>query len=289
MTQAAAQRGVSQPGISRTIRDLETRLKARLLRRTGRGVDLTPAGTEFLAFARESLAALDKVERRMKEMAGALPDRLSIAVPVRVGGLVFGALYRRFHADMPEVSVSLVEALTEDIADGLLSGRFDFAVSYIPTGQGGEAPTFQEKLYLIGPEALVGAVSDPISVQQASMMPILLNDPSLRFGRLVDAAFQSAGVKLHVTRVIERAEGLLAFASEGEGVTILPYSNFHQELARGEIAARLLVDPQIERGIYLHAARHLDPRAASAGLRAIRRALEPVAEQARWSRHGESD
>ena len=47
MTQAANLIGVSQPGISRIIREMENQLGTQLFRRTGRGVELTPAGEVF--------------------------------------------------------------------------------------------------------------------------------------------------------------------------------------------------------------------------------------------------
>ena len=288
MTQAAAVKGVSQPGLSRTIRDLETRMQAPLLRRTGRGVELTQAGSEFLAFARSSLASLEEAQRRIRELSGALPDRLRIAIPPRLGVAVFPELYRRFMLDLPEVAVAATEALTADMADGMNAGRYDLLVSYLPSvpGAGPGRAAFREELYLVEGRKGAQRGDAPVRLAEIARRPILLNRQTSPYRRLIDSVFAEAGHRLTVSREIETAEGLLAFASEGEGATILPYSNFHVEAARGEVRGRLITDPLIQRQIYIHAGRHLEPRAAALAGGIILNCLKSVAESFRWTAVG---
>jgi DNA-binding MarR family transcriptional regulator len=54
-TKAAAQLGVAQPALSRQVKDLEDEIGVDLLRRSPRGVTLTPEGKIFLAEVRELL------------------------------------------------------------------------------------------------------------------------------------------------------------------------------------------------------------------------------------------
>ncbi len=280
MTQAALARGVSQPGLSRTIRDLETRLRVPLLRRTGRGVELTPAGAAFLDFARATLTGFAAVEAEVQALAGSLPGRLSLAVPLRVGRLVIPDLHRRFALAMPEVTVHAFEESSSRMADGLASGSFDLVLSYSPAG-GTARPAFVESLYLVGTRALVGASDQPIALREIADKPLLL--PSTRpYRSMVDDAFRRAGFATRVARELETSETMLAFAAEGEGVAILPYSNIYAECARGEVVARLIVEPTIDRSLYIHTARHLDPRVANAAAAVTRECLGALTKQARW-------
>lgn len=284
ITQAAAAKGLSQPGVSRIIRELENQIGALLLRRTGRGVELTPAGAEFLTFAKESLDALDKTRRRVRGLSGAIPRDLQIAVPSRLGAVLFPDLYRRFLAELPDVSIIATEELSNDIAEGFATGRLDAAISYLPTvaGAGDGTPLYRECLHLVGRAAVLGNTDAPVPISQLANHRILLNRTPSRYRRLIDAAVSASAGKLVVHREIETAEGLLAFAAEGEGVTILPYSNVLQELARGDITARQIVEPEIERIIYLLIARRLAPHAVSRVTGVIRRALAPIAPLIQW-------
>lgn len=285
MTQAASIKGVSQPGLSRVIRELETRMRTQLLRRTGRGVELTPAGQEFLTFARGCIADLESVKRRIRDISGAMPERLSIAIPPRLGSLIFPEIYRRFMQAMPEVTIHAREATTEDMADGINAGRYDLLVSYLPSapGAGRVETAFTEDLYLVGRPSGLTANDAPIELSALAGRPIMLNSRTSRYRRLIESAYSAAGLAFEVSREIETADGLLAFAREGEGLTILPYSNFHEEAARSDVIGRKIVNPSINRPIQIHAARHLEHRTAMLSLGLVRSSLNAIAARAHWA------
>lgn len=124
-TRAAAQLGVSQSALSHTVRQLEERMGVRLLTRTTRSVNPTPAGERLLAsleprfeeIERELAAVVDMGERP----AGTV--RLT-AVDYAIDTVIWPKLSRVLK-DFPDITVEVMTdyGLTDIVAD-----RFDAGV-----------------------------------------------------------------------------------------------------------------------------------------------------------------
>jgi len=69
---------VSQPAVSRQIRDLEDELDVQLFERTGKSVQLTVAGSLFLKEARAVLDRADEAARNVRDFAQAGETELHV-------------------------------------------------------------------------------------------------------------------------------------------------------------------------------------------------------------------
>jgi DNA-binding transcriptional LysR family regulator len=72
-SRAAERLGIAQPPLSRAMSRLERRMGVRLLERTSRHVELTPAGLVFLDECRSLLQGMDTAVQRTKRAGPALP------------------------------------------------------------------------------------------------------------------------------------------------------------------------------------------------------------------------
>src|SRR5215467_10410836 len=78
-TKAAAQLGLSQPAISKSLAELERSLNVRLIDRNGRSARLTNAGRTLHARARELFGVERLAEQELREIRGLKRGRLRIA------------------------------------------------------------------------------------------------------------------------------------------------------------------------------------------------------------------
>lgn len=80
ISQAAENLFMAQPNLSKAIKELETDLGIAIFERSSRGVHLTPKGREFLNYAENILAQLDKMEKLSKESEFA-SQIFSVSIP----------------------------------------------------------------------------------------------------------------------------------------------------------------------------------------------------------------
>ena len=134
---AAARLHMSQPPLSRAIRQLETDVGATLLHRSAAGVTLTPAGVALLDEARTLLDQADRVRVRVAAAAGATCITVGILGDSNDRGATrLAAAYRRRH---PGVEVRVRDTDLTDPTCGLRAGLVDVALTRGPFDEAGLA------------------------------------------------------------------------------------------------------------------------------------------------------
>ncbi|AWS42823.1 LysR family transcriptional regulator [Streptosporangium sp. 'caverna'] len=132
---AAARLHMSQPPLSRAIKQLETDLGAALLHRSAAGVTLTPAGAVLLDEARTLLDRVEQVRVRVAAAAGATTITVGILGDSADRGITqLAAAYRRRH---PGVEVRIRETDLTDPTCGLRAGLVDVALTHGPFDETG--------------------------------------------------------------------------------------------------------------------------------------------------------
>src|SRR2546430_13879338 len=119
---------VSQPAVSRQIRDLEDELDVQLFERTGKAVSLTDAGRAFLREARAVLERTDEAVRNVRDFAQAGETELHVGYMLTPSGHILSATMRAFQKAMPNVHVKLHDWSNEQIAVGLRDGPLKVAL-----------------------------------------------------------------------------------------------------------------------------------------------------------------
>ena len=119
---------VSQPAVSRQIRDLEDELGVQLFERTGKAVSLTDAGRVFLREARAVLERTDEAVKNVRAFAQTGETELHVGYSPLPGAQILPVVLRAFQQAMPDVHVRLHDWSNEQIAVGLRDGRLKVAL-----------------------------------------------------------------------------------------------------------------------------------------------------------------
>ena len=128
ITRAAAVLHVSQPPLSRQIRDLENELGVQLFERGGKSVRLTEAGRLFVP---EALAVLQRAEAAIltiKAAAGGGRGAIHVGYAPSLSVEVLPTALRQFQENAPGVKVILHDLSTEEMLTGLREGKLNVAL-----------------------------------------------------------------------------------------------------------------------------------------------------------------
>lgn len=123
---AAERLGMTQPPLTRLIKQLEHDLEAKLFKRTTRSVELTPAGLHLLQRGKSLIAEFTKTEMEIKKLHQLKVGRLRIALSGPALHSTVPRLISHFKSEFPKVSVELVDN-PKDLKACLADGRVDIS------------------------------------------------------------------------------------------------------------------------------------------------------------------
>jgi len=128
LTLAAEQKlHTSQPSLSRQIRDLEDEVGAQLLRRSARGIELTPAGRVFLDHARSVLSQVEAASEAARRVAHPAKPRFAMGFLTGHELTWMPKALQILHDELPNTDVMISSQYSPLLANGLLKGTVDAA------------------------------------------------------------------------------------------------------------------------------------------------------------------
>lgn len=132
VTRAAARLHVSQPPLSRQIKDLEDELGVALFERGPQSVRLTSAGKVFLTEAQAVLRRAEEAVQAARVAGGTERGELDVAFAPSLTVQILPETLRLFQKSAPRVRVHLHDLSTEAMVAGLRERALDVALMIHP-------------------------------------------------------------------------------------------------------------------------------------------------------------
>jgi len=231
---------ISQPAVSRTIRNLEFEIGRPVFMRHGHGVSLTEAGRILLERTQSILRQIEQAKAEVKGGLSSPSGTISFAVPPAAGHFLVPPLVERFERDYPNVFLNVTGGFSGNIHEWLVRGQVDLACVHDPLPQRGFAvtPLINEEVFLVGKVGSFPPDQTHVRVEELTSLPLILPSRPNASRRLIDAWLSPQG--LFATPKMEVNDHTIARAlvRRGIGFSLLTRGAIEGELRRGEIDAR---------------------------------------------------
>ena len=200
-TRAAAQLFVTQPMLTRSIKQLEEELNVKLIERTSKSFRLTDAGRILYERAQRFLLEYEDLFQRMEDVRSARVGEVRLSIPGVLLDAYFPDLLNQFRRSLPGIDISVVEEGSKLVAAAVGSGHADLGLVMLPV----EDPSrFESKLLTNSVCQLVVSRRHPFA--QMPVVPIrdLREEPILTYSEtatLHDAFIRICGEQGFVPRL----------------------------------------------------------------------------------------
>ena len=225
---AAERLDMSQPPLSRQIKQLEDDVEAILFNRGRNAITLTQAGERLLERSKSIMAQLEDTRLEVRRLGQGAEGRLRIGF---VGSATFGILpniIRSYRRNYPDVNLSLNPMNNADLYRALISRELDvvFARPALKDPEFLTKHLMEEKLILALPSVVDTGTRTIAKLERLETHNLILypERPRPNYADMVLRAVEDAGFTAPLRLWCNDLQTALGLVSVGEGVCIVPES-----------------------------------------------------------------
>ena len=230
---AAQQLFITQPAISKRIKQLEDDYASKLIDRKGKSIHLTQTGQALLPRAKQILLDIQNMRQHISDMEGSPMGALSMATSHHIGLHRLPPILRAFTAQYPEVDLDLSFMDSERACELIENNQLDLAVVTLPFTH---SDKLEFKTIWVDELIVICAHDHPLTLITTPQLEDLTHHPAVlpSHGTYTRTAIESALAtvrdQLKINLETNYLETIKMMVSVGLGWSILPQNMLDETL-----------------------------------------------------------
>ncbi|MEK3725515.1 MULTISPECIES: LysR family transcriptional regulator [unclassified Paenibacillus] len=217
---------VSQPSISKTIKNLEDELGVLVLNRSEKEVELTDAGHLVYEQALHIMQSMKDLSLSIHELVQVKRGKVVMGLMPTVGALLFPQIIVGFKSQYPGIDIQMVEYSAKHLEVQVNDGHIDFGVTVLPvdTGLYGTFSLLKEDLVAIVDSQHWLASKESVDLKELEEEPFILFSKEFVLYDVVIQACWQAGFEPRVVHMSSMWDLVCEMVANQQGISLIPRS-----------------------------------------------------------------
>lgn len=247
ITVASQNLNISQPAVTKHIKDLENTLGTALFIRNRKGVILTESGKKLFFYIKQAMDLISYAEKELEDMQNMYKGTLRIGVGTTLTKKYLLKYIKEYHKLYPNITIEISTDPTDELKEKLKLGMIDFIIAKMPPYKDSDYQyTTLGKLedIFVGNETYKELENKKISLEELSVYPILLQKKPSSSREYIDAICKERNVELKSIMNIASSNLLIDFVKIGYGIGFVTKQYVLNELENNEFI-EIQVEPPL--------------------------------------------
>lgn len=245
ISKAAKKLFVSQPAVTKSIKNLEENLGIKLFNRNSKGVLLTEEGKVLYEYVKNAYIQIEKGEKIVKQLKNKSKGVVRIGISNTLCKYYFMPFLKGFHEKYPDIKIEITNRVTLETLELLEKGSLDCAIVSKVEGVSSNLK-FEELLKI---QDIFVSKEKPIKsvfpLEDLKKFPMLFLEKKNATRKYIDEYLLKNNVDLEIDIEISSMEFLVEFAKIGLGVASVIENFVIEELEKKELY-KWKIEPAIE-------------------------------------------
>lgn len=253
VSRAADRLMVSQPAVSKQLREFERSLGTPLFDRLPKGVRPTAAGELLGGYARRIFALQAEAEQALADLRGLGRGRLSVGASTTIGVYLLPEVFVRFRQAYPGIAMHLEIANSEVIRQRLADGAIDVGLT---EGEVESDGALESAVFMEDELVAVASPGHPLTRRPAvpaadlCREPFVVRETGSGTKSVVERALAGQGLSVRPVMSLGSTEAIKRAVAAGVGVAVVSRLTIGLELQVGRLAQVRLSDLTIRRPLH---------------------------------------
>ncbi|HOO26958.1 MAG TPA: LysR family transcriptional regulator [Lachnospiraceae bacterium] len=251
ITRASELLHMTQPAVTRAIREIENYYGVCLFERINRRLLATESAKQLYAQAVHVVDAFDAMEKGLRNWDAF--GVIRIGASITLGNFLLPELVCQFQKERPNIKIEVMISNGETLEKALLDNKLDIALI---EGRVGESELHSEVigedcLVLILPPGHSLLTHKKIELEELPEYPMLLREKGSVGRTYLDNVFAVRGITIHPIWESVSTQALVKAVSFGIGISFLPELLVRKDIMNGVVCTREVADERFLRKRYI--------------------------------------
>lgn len=120
---------ISQPAVSKTIKNLEETYTSNFFIRRRNSIELTDDGKAFLVYVNRILEIYDEMDNQFLNLKNTLPEHIEFGVSTTIANYILPKILAKFKTQYPQVHFKITSGNSEEIEEHILKEHLHFGLT----------------------------------------------------------------------------------------------------------------------------------------------------------------
>lgn len=238
ITKASINLRISQPAVTKHIKNLEDLIGENLFIRNKRGVILTEAGMKLFIKVKQALLLINEAEKELKDIKELESGYIRIGTSTTIAKKYLLKYIEAFHKKYPKVIIEISTDPTIELIKSLKAGMIDFILAKSPLTNDNELK-FEEvgkfnNVFVVNKD-YIQLTKNKLNIKDILSYPILIQKEPSNSRELINRYCFDNDIILNTTMTIASSNLLIDFVKIGYGIGIVTQEYIKDELDKKEL------------------------------------------------------
>ncbi|WP_313578516.1 LysR family transcriptional regulator [Chishuiella sp.] len=234
-TKASNELNITQPAVTKHIKEIELNLNIKLFERNGTKIKLTKAGEILLSYTNQIFSIYEKIEFDIGELKNLHNGHLKIGASTTIAQYVLPPILASFRKRFPDIRISLTTKNSEKIEELLMQNKIDLGLieGRIKNRTFHYVPLMKDEIVLTTRNGHSNSLKNFLKLEQLKNIPLVVREPGSGTLETIDLAFKNHQIKLNELNIeiqLESTESIKSYLLFSDSFAFLSVHSILNEL-----------------------------------------------------------